>query len=472
MRRLKIKLILSASPDDPLLGREPFMPLSLPLLAACAPDHDYQLIDLLARAREVDLDEPVDLVGISVRATAEAAAFDLADRFRQRGVPVVLGGAQVSAAPERALSHADAVAIGEGEVLWPIMVEHAAAGQLRRLYVCGQPAFDPAGRTIHRVDELPSLDELPAARRDLMPLKYRFDTLFAARGCPIGCDFCAVPGMFGKRMRLRPVERVAAEVDTLGPFYYLLDDSVFGRPSTRDYYLELYGRLRQGNRRRLWTGQANLDALESDEGRRVVQAAVDAGLLYAAVGLESVNPEVLRRSGAAAKMGDGAGSLERTRRHLRRLQDLGVIVSGWFTIGYEQDSPETYRRTFEFCRETNILPVVSPLRALEGTALHDRVVQEGKLAPPDAVTNISHPTLDREAVVRELEAGVEEAYSLRAILRRTAFYRRRWRALGGADAELSIRRNIFALMLQVNSGRILAAENRNLALGRDHLPRH
>lgn len=468
---MRIKLILAASPEDPLLGREPFMPLSLPLLAASAPGHDYQLIDLLAGEPPRDLESPADLVGISMRATAEAAAYRLAHGFRARGIPVVLGGPQASAVPMRALEHADAVAVGEGEPLWPTMVQDAARGELRRLYVCGHRDLDPRGHTIHRVEELPDLSTLAPARRDLMPGRYRFDTVFATRGCPMGCDFCAVPEMFGRRLRKRPVDQVVAEINQLGSFYYLLDDTVFGRAGSHDYYLELYTALAALPRLRLWTGQINLDALASEKGRRVVKAAARAGLIYAAAGLESVDPDVLRLSGAAAKMGLGPGepALDATRHRVRALQELGIIVSGWFTIGYPQDSAETYRRTFAFCEEMNILPVVTPLRALAGTPLHRRLARDGGLAPPDAVTNVAHATLGREQVVAELKRGVSRAYSPGAILARTAFYRRRWANLEGGSPELSIRRNIFALMLQWSSGRILARENENLARGHQDL---
>ena len=277
--------------------------------------------------------------------------------------------------------------------------------------------------------------------------------------------------MFGRCLRKRPVEQVGAEIDRLGPFYYLLDDTVFGRAGSHDYYLELYTALSALPRLRLWTGQINLDALATPRGRQVVEAAARAGLIYAAAGLESVNPEVLRLSGAAAKMGIGAGEpcLDATRDRVRALQELGIIVSGWFAIGYPQDSIDTYRRTFAFCEEMNILPVISPLRALAGTPLHRRLARDGGLAGPGSLTNVAHPTLGREQVVAELQRGVSRAYSPGAILARTAFYRRRWASLEGGSPELSIRRNIFALMLQWSSGRVLARENENLARGNQDL---
>ena len=102
---LKITLILAAAPDDPLRKNDPFMPLSLPLVAAAAPEHDYHFVDMLA-GEIPEFDRPVDLVGISARITAERTAFEIADEFRKRGVKVVLGGAQPSSNAYAARAHA------------------------------------------------------------------------------------------------------------------------------------------------------------------------------------------------------------------------------------------------------------------------------------------------------------------------------------------------------------------------------
>jgi len=111
---MKITLILASSLTDPLRKNDPFMPLSLPILAGACPGHDYTFIDLLWEDA-VPFDRPVDLVGISMRYTAENRAYEIADEYRRRGVKVVLGGPQPSVVPFRAIQHADAVAVGEAE---------------------------------------------------------------------------------------------------------------------------------------------------------------------------------------------------------------------------------------------------------------------------------------------------------------------------------------------------------------------
>jgi len=438
---MKIKLITAAADDDPLRKRDPFMPLSLPLLAAAAPNHEYTLVDMFWDDR-IGLDDPVDLVGISVRATSEARAYEIADAFRKRGVLVVLGGPHPSLVPLQAIAHADAVSVGEAEGLWPIIVNDAKKNRLHDFYVCSPRPFSPRGYSVHQIDSYPKLNTIPTAARHLMKRRYTFDTVFASRGCPIDCDFCAVSRLFGSSVRLRPVQHVISEIDTLGRYFYLLDDTVFGRADTYSYYRELYDGVARLGKKRFWTGQANLDAAAHPEGQEVVRRAVDSGLLYAAVGVESINEASLEQSGAIGKMGvnPAAEALAQMKRHIRFIQDLGVVVSGWFVIGYDSDTIDTYYRTYEFCNEMNIIPVVFPVRALPGTRLYERGVAEGRIDDSKA-SNLRHPTLRDNDVFEALDFIQRRSFSTAGIFKRTAFYARRFR-------RDRIHKTIFSLILQ------------------------
>ena len=443
---MRILLVLAASRTDPLRRNDPFMPLSLPLLAAAAPGHDYTLADLLWDD-DVDASMDVDLVGISMRLTGENRAYEIADGFRRRGVKVVIGGPQASAVPLRVREHADAVAVGEGEPLWPAIVADVAAGDLKDAYVCQPAPFAaPDGWRVHQVPGHADLAALPVARRDLYRRAYKFDTVFAMRGCPIGCDFCAVPSLFGPRFRTRPAADVAAEIDTFRNYYYLLDDTVFGKPATYDYYLDLYARVAGLKKRRFWCGQGNLDAVGDERGRDVIRAAVRAGLVYAMVGMESISPATLRGSGAIRKMGvrGGEDPLARMAENVRWLQDQGIVVSGWFVVGYETDTLETWDATLAFCRENRIIPVISPIKALPGTRLHARLLAEGRL--DDArFLNLRHPSMRDEDVIAAWRRCSREGFSTRAIWDRTRFYAGRFNDPATGDR---VHKTIFTFILQ------------------------
>ncbi len=436
---MKIKLILAASDRDPLRKNDPFMPLSLPILAGAAPDHEYTFIDMLWED-DVRFDEPVDLVGISVRYTAENKAYEIADEFRKRGIKVVLGGPQPSVVPLRAIKHADAVAVGEAEELWPVLLHDAENNSLKSFYVCGGKKFP--GYSVYKTGSYPDLNKNIKPIRSPYRRKYIFDTVYAVRGCPINCDFCAVTGIFGPGFRMRPVEAVTAEIDQFRNYYYILDDSVFGKPATYAYYSGLYDAISKLGKRRYWTGQANLDAAGDKTGRKVIVKAARAGLLYAAVGMESISPGTLARTGAIMKMGAGTGSgvIRKMKENIAFIQDQGIIVSGWFVVGYEEDNLDTYYRTLDFCKEMNVIPVIFPVKAMPGTRLYERLKKEHKLDDSKLINfrNTSMP--DSEVFAALKKTGIE-GYRWKEIIKRTRFY-------AGNFTNDKIHKTIFALVLQ------------------------
>src|SRR5271165_2397255 len=107
-------------------------PLWAATLAAHTPD-DVELtfrddgLDPIDLALEGNLP---DLVGISVNSKTAARAYAIADAYRARGSRVVLGGVHVTALPDEALEHADAVVSGEAEWLWQEVVRDARLGKL------------------------------------------------------------------------------------------------------------------------------------------------------------------------------------------------------------------------------------------------------------------------------------------------------------------------------------------------------
>lgn len=425
---MKILLILASAPNDPLRKNDPFMPLSLPLIAASAPEHDYTFVDMLA-GEEVDYDQVVDLVGISVRLTAEKTAYRIAAKFREKNTPVVLGGPQISSVPMRAVDLADAVVIGEGEGVWPILLDDLAKGRLKEFYVASPKKYDLEGYSVFETGHYFDLKNAPTPleERGFFRKKYVFDTVYAARGCAVDCDFCSVPHLFGKKTRLRPVEDVVNEIDSFDGFYYLLDDTVFGRPNTYKYYRELYDRVAALEKKRLWTGQANLDAASTPEGREVIKKAALAGYVYAAIGMESLNPTVQEKSGTRRKMGifGGEDTRAKMKENIAFIQDQGIAISGWFTLGYEADSRDTFDETLEFCLETNIIPILCPLEALPGTRLYKRLDAEGRIDNKKMI-NIVHPQMSDREILGALRECTKKGFSLGQILKRTRFYHRKF----------------------------------------------
>ncbi len=194
-------------------GKAGFVRLNLPTIAALTPqDWDVEILD--ARARPVDYNAKVDVVGITGFTADMPNAYEIADNFRKKGVKVIMGGVHVSAMSDEALGHADSVIIGEAELVWHKALEDFTRGELKQRYEAG-----------HLCD----MKDMVIPRRNLFDRDMYvtgFNTLQATRGCPFNCDYCTVTSFFGHEFRVRPVNEVIEEIkgfDTKDFFFVSLD---------------------------------------------------------------------------------------------------------------------------------------------------------------------------------------------------------------------------------------------------------
>ena len=173
---------------------------------------------VIGRGRiEIDFDAPVDIVAITTWTMNSIRAYEIADRFRKRGVTVLMGGPHTFFHYEEASAHCDAVAAGEGETIWPLMLSDAAAGKLKKFY---------------RADKPHSLENLSLPRYDLINLKqydwFKTYSVQTSRGCPFRCEFCSERLYLGHHFRYRPTQDVIEEIKHTKAKDFLFADSNFG----------------------------------------------------------------------------------------------------------------------------------------------------------------------------------------------------------------------------------------------------
>jgi radical SAM superfamily enzyme YgiQ (UPF0313 family) len=412
------------------------MPLAPTLLAALTPDeHEVSLVDMFF-GDQVDYESDVDVVAITVRTPLADIAYEIADNFLKREKKVVLGGPHIFAFPEEAKQHATAVAIGEGEELWPIILKDAEQNNLQNFYVCGPYPVDRLRGSVYHEKERPTLRDLPMMRRDLLPEKrYFMDSIFTTRGCPNHCRFCPVTDIFGPKIRHRPIDEVVAEVSTLGRRYFVVDDSVFGhpqiveRPQENQYYLDLYNELAQLRPKRLWTGAGGLSAVNYKLGRKILELAAESGLCSIAAGLESISADGQKQSGAWRKLhytSPDAFDIQQLKTNIKTIQSLGIEVKGFFVIGWDEDTLDTYRRTLDFCDECNITPFIFTLTPMPGSQIYREYLQQGRILtdrPWDQYGGgyivYKHPFMSEKEMFDNNAEVMREGYSMGRILKRT-----------------------------------------------------
>lgn len=336
----------------------------------------------------LDLDLEADLVGITVMTPLAPRAYQLADHFRRRGTPVVLGGIHPTVLPDEAARHADAVVVGEAEEVWSEVVRDAARRRLRRFY-------RPARR--------PDLTGLPLPRRDLFrPGAYLATaTVQTSRGCPFACDFCSVTRFFGRTYRWRPVDEIVREVSSLGQGVALfVDDNIFGAPARAR---ELFQRLAPLRIR--WIGQSSINIARNLE---LLKLAAKSGCRGLFIGLESLVPGNLRQMGKSLvnRVGD-------YREAIIRIQEHGIGVEGAFIFGLDQDDPDIFGRTVDFARRVRLAAAqFGILTPFPGTPLRDRMEREKRITERDwgcyTISQVVYQPARMSAAV--LKAGCDWAY--------------------------------------------------------------
>lgn len=385
---MHITLIVPKWPDGSLWSKVVFrFPyLALTTLAALTPaDVTVRLID--ENAEDLDTQTKTDLAGISLMTPLAPRGYEIAAVYRQRGVPVVLGGIHATMMPEEAGAHADSVVVGEAERLWPQVVADARQGQLQPLY---------------RENGYAPLAHLPTPRRELLKRKAYFfvNTVQTTRGCPFDCEFCSVTQFFGHTYRLRPVDEVEREIRNLeGRFVFFVDDNIVG---DRGYARDLFRRLIPY--RLKWASQASLTVGKDPE---LLDLAQRSGCMGLFIGLESLSQKTLK------EMGKSFNRVDSYRDRIKRIHDHGIGIQGSFIFGSDGDSPAIFEDTVRFTEETRLdAALFSILTPFPGTRLYHKMRSEGRILSQDwSRYDMNHVVFQpRGMSSRQLQQGFHWAY--------------------------------------------------------------
>ena len=348
---VKIELIVPAVEEN-----APIPNLALPILAALSPpDVEISITDDLLTPIDLEKDlKEVDLVGITVLTKTALRAYEIADGYRKKGIPVVLGGIHPTALPEEAKEHADSVVMGEAEEVWPSLIEDFRIGNLKSFY---------------RQERFTELSKIPRPRREILPRKGYFplDVIQATRGCPFRCEFCSVRKFFGDTYRFRPISEVVEEMKTLRHRLIMFnDDNIIGNPF---YSKELLKALIPLKKK--WIGQASLSGLRDAENVALLAKSGCIGLL---IGFESLSKSNLIQSQKYQN------DPTEYREVIHTLHQFGITIWGSFIFGFDEDDPSIFEETVAFAIQTKLFSVVfALLTPYPETAFYQRVKEEGRL---------------------------------------------------------------------------------------------
>lgn len=338
----------------------------LTLAGMTPPEIDVSYIEVPDLAAVDGLPGEFDAVAIASYSALIKDAYALADRYRAAGTAVILGGLHVSALPEEAQRHADAVVVGEAEPVWMRVMHDLLHGML-------QPRYDARGQSF-------DLAEAPMPRFDLLDIeRYNRLTVQTQRGCPFSCEFCASSIRLSPRFKVKPVEKVVAEIRRIKeiwrrPFIELADDNTF---ANKAHGKRLVRALAEENIR--WFTETDISIADDLE---LLSLLRDSGCAQVLIGFE--HPSRGGVEGIEQKANWKAKQVDRYREAIDRIQAHGISVNGCFILGLDGTDESSFQEVLDFVDTSGLSEVQVTLQTpFPGTPLYDRLRRDGRLLDPE-----------------------------------------------------------------------------------------
>lgn len=356
-----------------------FSMLSLLTVAALTPEkHKLKMID--EQVDDIPRDEDFDLVGITMMTATAPRGYELCQYFRERSIPVVVGGFHPTFNIDEAGQYADAVVVGPAAGAWPQVLKDIETKNLKKVYY-GNPG-----------EEMPTM--LP--KHLLNKSAYiSVHTTYATLGCRNECSFCSITAFYGGKRYQRKIEDVVHELESFDEkFFMFIDDNL---TQDRDYILELLKAITPLKKR--WVTQASVEIADDSELLSVMQKSGCVGVF---MGLESFSESALCSQNKRIK------SPQYYRESVRRIHDYGIFVEAGLIFGFDTDTAEVFESTLNMLDEIGIDVIqASILTPLPGTKLFEKM--------KDRITDFNWEHYDYKYAVfkpaqmtqEDLEAGLQ-----------------------------------------------------------------
>lgn len=327
-------------------------PLSAAIIKARTPkDIEFEFYD--DRVESIDFSKQTDLVAMTTECYSARRSYEIAKKYQDRGIPVIMGGFQPTLVPEEVSQYADHVVIGEVENIWDEIIDDFRSHRLKKSYESKLPA--------NVVQNFPD-------RSIYRGKKYlKLGLIESARGCRYKCDFCSIAPFYSNGYNPRPIDDIIQEIrETNYGYYFFVDDNIVADPQRAKALFEALVPLKIR-----WFTQGSLHMAQDPALLKLMHQSGCEGLL---IGFESLNPEVLSsmKKGFNAAIGIDEG--------IRKIHQSGLKIYATFVFGYDLDTPDSFEKTFEFAlKHKFFLAAFNHLVPFPGTPLFQRLEKENRL---------------------------------------------------------------------------------------------
>ena len=276
-----------------------------------------------------------DVVLMSGMHIQAAQIRDIHRRAKAAGKVTVLGGPSVSASPE----------------MYP-EIDYLHCGELGdatdRLIAQLDASLEPPPEQVRfeTKDRLP-MDVFPIPAYDMIPLKsYLLCTIQFSSGCPYRCEFCDIPGLYGRQPRFKTAQQITAELDAMcsqkghpNSVYFVDDNFIGNRKAARDLLPHLVQWQKDRGYPMVLSCEATLNIAKQEEILALMREAQFTGMF---VGIETPEADALK---AMRKDQNNAVPMMQS---IKTLNDYGIEVTSGIILGLDTDTDDTESRLKEF----------------------------------------------------------------------------------------------------------------------------
>lgn len=355
-------------------------------IAAITPNkHTVQVVN--ERYEPIDFDTKYDIVNINFTTSTAPRAYEIADTFRKKGIPVVLSGLHAAAVPDEAKQHADSVLLGRGEVNWLNLLNDIEKKTLQPYYQA--IPYDDATTLPSTAINLPGFVITGA--------------LEATRGCPYGCEFCPEVSIDqGSKFYKRPISEVIHEIKSIPQKTLMFYDASL--TIDKEYTKQLFREMKGLGKRFFCNG--NADALANDS--ELVRLSKEAGCVAWLIGFESISQKTLN------DMGKKTNTVTEYVKAVENIHHHHMAVIGCFMFGFDTDKPSIFDDTLNAIKKMKIdICDFSVLTPFPGTPIFHRLEKENRILTKDwkhynLKTVVFQP---KQLTSEEIDKGLQKMYS-------------------------------------------------------------